>query len=384
MSMDRKEARSDTQPGVRRILSIRQFRQRSVDASRSTQVLHLNSWAQGRARLIGAVGTPMRARDSCGFTIVVSVAPLLLLCAPPALAQQLSPCEAPSSVHSRNQHVLPWVFPPHVRTSTHLGDTGLFRLSAADVLPGRALRVSLFRDNQDRSPKDVDFSTHGLAFGYGLTCYLEVFGSIGVQNRLHVEAPSGFGTPNNLPLSTNQGTAGSRRWTSGFGDIRIGAKLQLMTEQDGHFVSLALIGHVKFPTASSTKLLGTGRSSESIAAAVQKMLSGQVAAHAIVGFDHNRSPASVSVSNAAIWGAGLSAPLRDWVYPQVEISGAIYTDGTVIRDKPVDFIVGPVFRIRDVAYIRPALSLNLNLRKPWPSGHRDIEAGFHLTVGFER
>ena len=47
-------------------------------------------------------------------------------------------------------------------TPSYEGDTGLFRLSSAYVLPKGKAAFSLFRDNYDRDPKGIDFSIHGL------------------------------------------------------------------------------------------------------------------------------------------------------------------------------------------------------------------------------
>ena len=43
-------------------------------------------------------------------------------------------------------------------TLAYDGDTGLFHLSSAYTLPKGKLAISLFRDNLDRDPKDVDIS----------------------------------------------------------------------------------------------------------------------------------------------------------------------------------------------------------------------------------
>jgi hypothetical protein len=84
-------------------------------------------------------------------------------------------------------------------TPTHDGDTGLFRLSSAYVLPKGKASFSLFRDNLDRDPKDIDFSIHGLSVAFGATSKLEIFGNIGLQNRVNVDAGSQAGFYNDLP-----------------------------------------------------------------------------------------------------------------------------------------------------------------------------------------
>ena len=74
----------------------------------------------------------------------------------------------------------------HPATVTDDGDTGLFRLSSAYTLPKGKVSFSVYRDNFDRDPKDIDFSVHGLSIGYGATDKFELFGTFGFQNRFLV------------------------------------------------------------------------------------------------------------------------------------------------------------------------------------------------------
>jgi hypothetical protein len=57
-------------------------------------------------------------------------------------------------------------------TPTYFGDTGLFHVSSAYTLTKGKSAFSLFRDNLDRDPKDIDFSIHGINAAYGLSSKL--------------------------------------------------------------------------------------------------------------------------------------------------------------------------------------------------------------------
>ena len=139
-------------------------------------------------------------------------------------------------------------------TPSYEGDTGLFRLSSAYVLPKGKAAFSLFRDNYDRDPKGIDFSIHGLNAAWGATDKLEVFGQIGLQNRTKVHYTAQPGFYNDLPF------AGVDGWQTGFGDIKLGAKYGFLDDYRGDGVGLALRGLVKFGTADEAKGLGTGTS----------------------------------------------------------------------------------------------------------------------------
>ncbi len=114
------------------------------------------------------------------------------------------------------------------RLPTYSGDTGLFHLSSAYTLPKGKASFSLFRDNLDRDPKDIDISIHGLTVGYGATHKLEIFGSIGVQNRVNTDAPLPGRLLQRLPLRGQPDV--SRSWQTGFGDVKLGAKYKILDD----------------------------------------------------------------------------------------------------------------------------------------------------------
>ena len=89
------------------------------------------------------------------------------------------------------------------------GDTGLFRLSTAYTLPKGKFAFGLFRDNYDRDPKGIDFSIHGFNLAYGATDKLEIFGNLGVQNRVRLNSPADAGYYNELPGATLHWNTGS-------------------------------------------------------------------------------------------------------------------------------------------------------------------------------
>ena len=78
----------------------------------------------------------------------------------------------------------------HPATPSYEGTTGLFHMPTAYTLPKGRFSFQLFRDNLDRDPKDEDISIHGLSLGFGLSNRVEIFGNIGLQNRLDADACS--------------------------------------------------------------------------------------------------------------------------------------------------------------------------------------------------
>jgi hypothetical protein len=103
----------------------------------------------------------------------------------------------------------------HPFAPSYEGTTGLFHMPIAYTLPKGKFSFSLFRDNLDRDPKDEDISIHGLSLGYGATDKLEIFGNIGLQNRIDADALFQAGFVNDYPFV-------STPWETGVGDVKLG------------------------------------------------------------------------------------------------------------------------------------------------------------------
>src|SRR5262249_26675429 len=171
------------------------------------------------------------------------------------------------------------------------GCKGLFHLSSAYTLMKGKFSFSLFRDNRDRDPKGLDLSTHGLTLAYGATDKLEVFGDVGVQERVKAHYLFQPGFYNDNPFVTEG-------WETGFGDIRIGAKYAFLNDYRGDKVGLALKGAIKFGTADENKGLGTGKTSGAVDLVLSKHLNKNADLHGSVGYEINGDPTGVDLANA--------------------------------------------------------------------------------------
>src|SRR3972149_262558 len=219
------------------------------------------------------------------------------------------------------------------------GDTGLFRLSPAYTLPRRAFSFSLFRDNYDRDPKGIDFSIHGLSFGYGATDRLEIFGNLGFQNRVKANYLFQSGFWNDTPFINDS-------WQTGFGDIKIGAKYKILDDYLGDPVGLALKGKIKLPSADEQKGLGTGATSFGADLILSKTINYALDLHGSIGYEFTGDPDGADIGGALKWGVGLNGPPPSPARPP-----------------------RPPGRARDLVregLVRPAcVLLRLQLRRPW-------------------
>ena len=305
----------------------------------------------------------------------------LLAAAAPALAQGSgSEGKGPKTV--KKEDVKTWTTTVDgkewsVRTAapTYEGDTGLFRLSSAYTLPKGKLSVGLFRDNYDRDPKGVDFSIHGFNIAYGATSKLEVFGSVGVQNRAKVNRPFEAGYPNDYPFISDS-------WQTGFGDVKLGLKYGFLSDYRGDALGLAVKGVVKLPSADEAKGLGTGKASFTADLVLSKTLNYAADLHASVGVELNGDPDDADVANAFRWGFGLNVPACRIAQFQAEVTGKAYGDSTPAQTSTVDLILGPAIWFKPGWFIRPAWSYSLN----YDGRGRDVsfgkKSGRQIEIGY--
>ncbi len=303
-----------------------------------------------------------------------------------ALAQDKSEKTEPKTTVKR-EDVKTWIVPVEgkdwsVRTATptHGGDTGLFRLSSAYTLAKGKTSFSLFRDNYDRNPKGIDFSIHGLSFGYGATDRLEVFANLGIQNRTKVHYPGEPGYYAELPFA---GDADPSSWQTGFGDIKVGAKYKFLDDYyRNDAVGLALKGVIKLPTADENKGLGTGKAAFAADLILSKSLNRGADLHASIGYEMGGSPSDLDIGGGAFrWGVGINAPSCKMFALQAELTGKSYSGGDYDQTSTADFIVGPVFWIRNGIYVRPAFSYALAY-DGLVGNSSGKKSGMHFSIGY--
>lgn len=299
----------------------------------------------------------------------------------------------------------------HPATPTYEGTTGLFHMPSAYTLPKGRFSFSLFRDNLDRSPKDEDISIHGLSLGFGLSDRLELYGNVGLQNRIDADALWEPGRVNDYPFVATP-------WETGMGDIKVGLKLGLLNDyMNDDPVGLAIRAFAKLPTADEGKGLGTGAPSFGADLILSKSLNAKADIHASIGYQVNGDPdepVDIDIANAFKWAVGLNVPACSWIQLQAELMGTRYTGGdndisgaparagdprfnqvatganpqTVgfgigEQDNPLDLVIGPVIWIKPGFFIRPAISWNFGFEEPAGIDQSSRSwTGRHIAIGY--
>jgi outer membrane protein OmpA-like peptidoglycan-associated protein len=271
----------------------------------------------------------------------------------------------------------------HPATPTYEGTTGLFHLPSAYTLPKGKVSFSLFRDNLDRDPKDVDISIHGLSLGWGLSNRVELFGNIGIQNRVNADALFQPGFVNDYPFVGNDRS--SPGWQTGFGDIKLGLKFKLLDDYLGDGVGLAIRPYLKIPTADANIGLGTGKTSFGADLILSKSLGRAADIHGFIGYQANGDPDEpivLDIGNEFHWGIGLNIPACKRFQIQAELIGRSYSGADFEQTKPLDFVAGPVIWLGKGFFIRPAISKNFNFDDRGLGSGSESSTGRQISVGW--
>jgi outer membrane protein OmpA-like peptidoglycan-associated protein len=264
----------------------------------------------------------------------------------------------------------------HPATPTYEGTTGLFHMPTAYTLPKGRFSFSLFRDNLDRDPKDEDISIHGLSLGFGLTSRVELYGNIGLQNRIDADALFQPGFVNDYPFV-------STPWETGRGDVKLGLKFGLLNDYEGDGLGLALRAFVKIPTADEDLGLGTGKVSWGGDLILSKSLAQKADIHGSIGYQVNGDPDDVDLANALKLAAGINIPACTWLQLQAEIMNTRYSDDVDFEQTdPLDLVIGPVLWIKPGFFIRPAISWNLNFDDRGLDQSSKSWTGRHISIGY--
>jgi hypothetical protein len=205
-------------------------------------------------------------------------------------------------------------------TSTSVfGDTGLWFVPTGEVLPHGRLSVSGYRINKDRSEAFSDISDFLGTVGFGVRDRVELFGSVRVQTRIDADRRPLLtnGTPMEYPF-INEG------WQTGFGDVYLGAKVNLLSQWRQQPAALAVRGMIKIPSANEDDGLGTGKLDGLFDVIASAELRESLELAGTAGFIIRGDPDGVALSNGFRWGVGAAFPSRTALRVIAELHGEQY------------------------------------------------------------
>lgn len=226
-------------------------------------------------------------------------------------------------------------------TTTVTGDTGFWFVPTAEILGNRKWSISLFRKNADFGQGFTDVTNFPATFAVGLGNRVELFGSFEVITRIDRDtrpifftgststAGANGGIVNEYPLVT-QGWIGNRP-----GDLRLGAKINLLSEADQKSAAFALRGGVKIATGDDALGASTGKTDFWADAILSKNLR-VVELSGFGGMMVRGNPDGFTLSNGIRWGAGMAFPTGSPIRITAELHGEKYLDSEITA--PANFL----------------------------------------------
>jgi peptidoglycan-associated lipoprotein len=214
--------------------------------------------------------------------------------------------------------------------ASYWGDTGLWFLPTAEVVRPKGWSFSLYRTEFDFKQGRTDVEDWPVTLAAGVGPRLELFGALRAVTRIDRDTrpifepnPDEGGLVNDRPFVRDP-------WTGGhLGDLYVGAKGNLLSEQRQNPVALALRGTVKLPTADDESGAGSGEFDYFGDLVVSKEVRRRVELTGFGGFAIRGDPADISLSDGFRWGLGAAFGARSNLRLTAEIFSEVGVDSTV-------------------------------------------------------
>ena len=282
---------------------------------------------------------------SCGFLVAALMATPAAAQAPAAGGQKTTTTTSGPVVTS-DEVVLEGDTTPRPALPSYRGDTGLWFVPTAEVLPSGRWSGSLFRANFDRRQGLTDISEIGLTAAFGIGDHFELFGSWRIT-RLDRDV-----IPTFVP---DEGTFGGvsqefpylrRGWSDTLGGPFVaGLKWGLLAQGRGDAMSFAPRVMVKFPSGSSWS--STNDWDGHFDLITSREFNRSVELSGIIGGVIRGDSDEFRVSDGITWGLGSQFPSRSRLRALVELQGEwVIKDHTIVLNPPYvaeDGSIAPVF-----------------------------------------
>jgi outer membrane protein OmpA-like peptidoglycan-associated protein len=292
---------------------------------------------------------------------------LLAAMAVPALAQapaqSTPPPPPPSSTTSSD--VRP-------ATTTFLGDTGLWYVPTAEILPASRWSVSAYRVNFDDNQGFTDVSNWPVTFGYGIKDRAEIFGSWVLVNRIDRDIRPLF-----IPSAALSGAGGvvpqnplvRDTWSGNhLGDLWVGAKVNFLSQWQQKPAAVAVRAMIKLPTGDTDSGASTGKVDFALDGIVSKEINERVEVSGFGGFIIRAAPDEVEETNGFRWGVGAGFPTRKSLKFTAELEGEAYSSGSLATKTQLLATDGSFLPVGFISDVKSPVNLDLGLTWQSPKG----------------
>jgi peptidoglycan-associated lipoprotein len=294
---------------------------------------------------------------------------LLAVLASPALAQTPG---TPQAAGTTPQASTP-AAETRPATTTFQGDTGLWTVPTAEVLPARRWSVSAYRVNFDDNQGFSDVSNWPVTFGVGIRDRAEIFGSWVLVNRIDRDVRPLFGAvggPADLVAPPDPHASGvvpqnplARAGWSGnhLGDFWVGAKFNVASQWRQQPAAFALRAMVKLPTGDKDSGASTGKADVAFDGIVSKEVNERAELTGYAGFIVRGAPSQVEETNGFRWGFGAGFPTRQSLKFTAELAGEAYTKDSLATRTALVGEDGSVLPAGFVSQVQSPVNVNLGL-----------------------
>src|SRR5206468_10859068 len=195
-------------------------------------------------------------------------------------------------------------------TTTFYGDTGLWFVPTAEVLPASKWSVTGYRRGTNFIQGFANVGDFAGTFGVGIRDRAEIFGSFIVDTRIERDLRPIFinyadvgGFIDRYPRA-NSGWSGDH-----VGDFYVGAKVNLLSEYRQNPAAVAVRGLVKVPTGDKDVGNSTGSADFAIDFIASKEAAQKVEVAGYAGYEFRGKPDDFDIPGGAFrWGAGAGFP----------------------------------------------------------------------------
>ena len=203
--------------------------------------------------------------------------------------------------------------------NTIYGDTGIWFVPQGETVPKGRWSGSFGLVNEDRSEGFSDITDIGGMFSFGATDRIELFGTM-TYRRIDADL---------VPVAQNgqpQDFLIRKGWSTGLGDLWVGAKFNLVSQQTNNGVAVAARVMAKLPTASFDDGLGTGKPDFQFDLITSREFGEKVDLAMSTGYKVRGSPDGYNLTQGFKWGIGAAFPSRSKFRGIAEMFGEALVD----------------------------------------------------------
>jgi outer membrane protein OmpA-like peptidoglycan-associated protein len=215
-------------------------------------------------------------------------------------------------------------------TTTFFGDTGLWFVPTAEVLPHGRWSASGYRRGTNYIQGFSNIGDFAGTFGFGVRNRLEVFGSFLFDTRIDRDLRPLFINDQEVGGIIDRYPRMRDTWSGdNVGDFYVGAKYGFWSEADQKPAALAVRGIIKLPTGDDEVGVSTGQADFAFDFIASKELQQRLELSGYGGYEFRGSPDDIEIPGGAFrWGVGAGYPSRSQLRGIFELNGVLPSDGT--------------------------------------------------------